>query len=132
MGDIRLSGFCCLPRRNGKRLFDGRCNHGKGIFRARKLNVECEKGALTAEDGTTIPYTIEVGITGDGDIDSPSGFGTEPQPIWWYEVPTEYEDPDNLMTVITAAITITLTVEPPYAGTFTDTLTFSVTLETEE
>ena len=98
---------------------------------ALKLNLESENGELTAENGTTISYTIDINLSsGDGDATSSFDF-SGPEEIWWYTAPTEYEDPDNLMTAITATITITLTVEPAYAGTFTDTLTFSVTLEQE-
>ena len=105
-----------------------------------KLNMSCA-GALQTQNGATISYTVKVsgaGITGETPSNPSGGNGAET--IWQLSAASNLSGSDmrtNIDSGNGASITVTLTPSgsgdssSAYAGTYTDTLTFSVTLEQE-
>ncbi len=106
------------------------------------LSVTSAQGALTEEEhgeAATIPYTLEVECyespsAGELTVSSftPASGGDE-EAIWVFAAPKEYdEDTTDFMATVAGTLTITLRLEEiAYTGNFSDTLTFSVTLEEE-
>ena len=99
------------------------------------LKLSCS-GTLSAGGDASIPYSISsVDSGGTGTATTPSNANLTEEPIWQLSA-SEVLNGDEMRTDLSGTITVTLsgandTDIPPYAGTFTDTLTFSVTLEQE-